>query len=56
MSQRATLPPEEQTATNNTPHELSLPPGLKWPAQIEFPPTSIYAGFFLPSCLIENRI
>ena len=42
--------------TKHTPPELSLPPGLKWPAKIEFPPASIFAGFFLPTAWMQRLV
>ena len=46
LSPRAPLPPEERTATKTTPPRVEPRHGSERPTKIEFPPTSISAGFF----------
>ena len=41
------LPPRKQTATNHSPASQNIPPVQKIPAKIEFPPTLVFAGFFV---------
>ena len=53
-SPRATFPPSTQTVTNYSPASQNIPPVQKIPAKIEFPPTSIFAGSFLPGWVTSD--